>query len=153
MFYWHWSHSSNAELLTIMIAIRFWTRLPTTIDSNQFLAQSTTAAWPWHSMTPIIFNSTIILESTNRPGLLSLATLLKCVKIIWTLLCSTVSCLPVFCGHELDPTALEGEHKLPPLQLHNDAAAIQKISVTVIYSYSDTFPTGLNCSRTLTSGN
>ena len=56
--------------------------------------------------------------------------------------------MPVFRGHELDPTALEGEHELPPLQLHNDAAAIQKISVTIIYGYSDTFPMGSYCSRT-----
>ena len=56
----------------------FWTRLSATIYSNKVLAQSTTTAWSWHSMTTRIFNSTMILEPINRPGRLSLATPTKC---------------------------------------------------------------------------
>ena len=48
-----------------------------TIDSNWFLAKSTTTAWSWHSMTTRMFNSTMILELINWPGWLSLATLLR----------------------------------------------------------------------------
>ena len=43
------SRYCKAELITIMMATRFWTRLSVTIDSNRCLAQSTTTAWSWHS--------------------------------------------------------------------------------------------------------
>ena len=85
----NWMKHHETRVLTI--ATRF---LDSIAINNRFMAQSTTTALSWPSMTTRIFNSTMILESINPLGQLSLATLNETYElskrilknmIVWTL--------------------------------------------------------------------